>query len=70
MGPARHKRRTFCTLILHPPHQVCAAVSPDGRYLATVSRDPYRAITSLLVFHGSTLDPYMRIETDTPAFKR
>jgi hypothetical protein len=50
--------------------QVCAAVSADGRYLATVAQDPHRHITSLLLFHGATLEPYMRIETDTTAFKR
>ena len=49
--------------------QVAVAVSPNGLYLATVARDPYRRLTSLLIFHGSTLEPYMRIETDTPSFK-
>ncbi|KAF5836714.1 WD40-repeat-containing domain protein [Dunaliella salina] len=49
--------------------KVALAVSPDGLYLATVARDPYRRLTSLLLFHNSTLEPYMRIETDTPVFK-
>lgn len=50
--------------------QITLAVSPNGLYLASVARDPYRRLTSLLLFHGSTLEPYMRIETDTPVFKR
>ncbi len=49
---------------------MCLAVSPDGRYVATVARDPYRSVTSILVFHGASLEPHMRIETDTPAFAR
>ncbi len=48
--------------------QVCVAVSPDGSYFASLTRDPYRAITSLLVFHGLSLDPFMRIETDAEAY--
>ena len=49
---------------------MCVAASPDGRYIATVSRDPFRRVTSLLIFHGNTLEPYMRIETDALAFMR
>lgn len=60
----------FLPLIPLPLPQVCLAVSPDGRYLATVARDPYRSITSILLFHCTTLEPYMRIETDTPVFKQ
>ncbi len=44
------------------------AMSSNGAFFATVSRDPYRAITSLLVFHGRSLDPFMRIETQRPAY--
>ncbi|PNH08695.1 WD repeat domain-containing protein [Tetrabaena socialis] len=48
--------------------KACCAVSADGAYFATVVRDPYRAVTSLLIFHGRSLDPFMRIETDASAF--
>ncbi|KAL6762256.1 WD40-repeat-containing domain protein, partial [Haematococcus lacustris] len=50
--------------------RVCLAVSNDGRYIATVSQDASRGITSLLLFHGSTLEPYMRIETDGTIVRR
>ena len=53
-----------------PPSQMCVAGSLDGRYVATVSRDQFRHVTSLLLFHGGTLEPYMRIETDVQAFTR
>ena len=49
---------------------MCVAGSLDGRYMATVSRDQFRHVTSLLLFHGGTLEPYMRIETDVQAFTR
>ena len=49
---------------------MCVSASLDGRWVATVSRDPFRRLTSLLVFHGHTLEPYMRIETDALAFTR
>ena len=45
-------------------------VSPDGKHLATVSRDPYSRTSSLVLFHGNTLEPYMRIETDADAYRR
>ncbi|KAJ9518454.1 hypothetical protein QJQ45_018495, partial [Haematococcus lacustris] len=50
--------------------RVCLAVSNDGRYIATVSQDASRGITSLLLFHGTTLEPYMRIETDGTIVRR
>ncbi|GLI66011.1 hypothetical protein VaNZ11_009714 [Volvox africanus] len=48
--------------------KVCVAVSPDGAYFASLIRDPYRGVTSLLVFHGKSLEPFMRIETDAEAY--
>ena len=49
---------------------MCVSVSGDGRFVAAVSRDPYRQLSCLLVFHGGTLEPYMRIETEVEAFTR
>ncbi|KAG2447660.1 hypothetical protein HYH02_007576 [Chlamydomonas schloesseri] len=48
--------------------KVCCAVSCNGAFFASLVRDPYRRVTSLLVFHGRTLDPFMRIETDAAAY--
>ncbi|GIL93850.1 hypothetical protein Vretimale_214 [Volvox reticuliferus] len=48
--------------------KVCVAVSPDGAYFASLLRDPYRGVTSLLVFHGKSLEPFMRIETDAESY--
>ncbi|KXZ51899.1 hypothetical protein GPECTOR_11g332 [Gonium pectorale] len=50
--------------------KVCVAVSSNGMYFASLNRDPYRGVTSILVFHGDTLEPYMRIETDAAAYIR
>lgn len=49
---------------------MCVSVSGNGRFVAAVSRDPYRQLSCLLVFHGGTLEPYMRIETEVEAFTR
>ncbi|KAG2423007.1 hypothetical protein HXX76_015605 [Chlamydomonas incerta] len=48
--------------------KVCCAVSSNGAFFASLVRDPYRRVTSLLIFHGRTLDPFMRIETDAAAY--
>ncbi|GFR42731.1 hypothetical protein Agub_g3650 [Astrephomene gubernaculifera] len=48
--------------------RVCVAVSPNGALVASLTRDPYRGVTSLLIFHGRTLAPFMRIETDAPTY--
>ncbi|KAG1677552.1 hypothetical protein FOA52_014450 [Chlamydomonas sp. UWO 241] len=50
--------------------KMCVAVSADGRYVATTSRDAHTGVTSLLLFHGDSLEPYMRIETDADAFTK
>ena len=48
--------------------QVALAVSPDTRYMATVAYDVHRRLTSILVFHCESLDPYMRFETHVQAY--
>ncbi|GLC33983.1 hypothetical protein PLESTB_000825300 [Pleodorina starrii] len=48
--------------------RVCVAVSSDGAYIASLIRDPYRSVTSLLVFYGKSMEPFMRIETDAEAY--
>ncbi|KAG2491091.1 hypothetical protein HYH03_010535 [Edaphochlamys debaryana] len=48
--------------------KVCVAASSNGAFVASLVRDPYRSVTSLLVFHGRSLDPFMRIETDAAAY--
>ncbi|GAX72875.1 hypothetical protein CEUSTIGMA_g330.t1 [Chlamydomonas eustigma] len=50
--------------------KICISISQDGRFVATVSRDQFRHITSLLLFHGATLEPFMRIETDAESYSK
>lgn len=48
--------------------QACLALSADQRYLVTATHDQFKSLTSLLLFHAATLEPYMRIETDVKSF--